>query len=264
MLGVSGELIFYSRRLIEQKINEIARSVIVIDPPTIQENLAKSSNIGNLLGATIPGFGPPTFIDLIRNQTLRGRDPQYLLDGIPLVYNGGAAFAESPLVKFEPDMIGWVEVLYGPTSIYGAGAAGGVIQFFTRDPSDKPYEAEFRQQLTTYTGAPAPLGDHALSWKTRGSISGTLQLNTFILGVGDRDRAFDEGVDLYNITGYTVVDIGLSYDIGPGNFSLQLRNLFDNQYLAPSSQSYRGNPLFDRRVAGAPGRAISMAYITTF
>lgn len=37
-----------------------------------------------------------------------------------------------------------------------------------------------------------------------------------------------------------------------------------NESLAQSSQSYQGNPVFNRRVADAPSCAISMAYLATF
>ncbi|MEM6797261.1 MAG: TonB-dependent receptor plug domain-containing protein, partial [Acidobacteriota bacterium] len=123
-----------SRR--EQRQSELVRTTAVVDRQDLKIELSKSSNVGDTLGRLIPGYGAPTFIDLIRNQTLRGREPQYLFDGVPLVYNGGAAFSESPLVKFEPGVVDQVEVLYGPSSNYGAGATGGVIQMVTRGAAD--------------------------------------------------------------------------------------------------------------------------------
>ncbi|MEM8637180.1 MAG: TonB-dependent receptor plug domain-containing protein, partial [Pseudomonadota bacterium] len=145
----------------EQAINEIARSVIVIDEDAIANELVKTANVVDLLGTQVPGFGAPTGIDLVRTNTLRGRAPQFLVDGVPLDYNGGSAFRTSPLTKFDPLTLGRVEVLYGPTSIYGAGASGGVVQFFTKDAAEEPFELTLRQQVTIYPGADEPFGSEA-------------------------------------------------------------------------------------------------------
>ncbi|MEM7052183.1 MAG: TonB-dependent receptor [Acidobacteriota bacterium] len=168
-----------SRR--EQRQSELTRTTTVIDSLELKVDLTKSSNVGDILGRSIPGYGAPTFIDLIRNQTLRGREPQYLFDGVPLVYNGGSGFSESPLVKFEPGVVDQVEVLYGPTSNYGAGATGGVIQFLTRGPADDAFRLELRQQATTFTQASSPFGDDALSYKTSAVMSGRLGLFDYLV-----------------------------------------------------------------------------------
>ncbi|MEM8930519.1 MAG: TonB-dependent receptor, partial [Acidobacteriota bacterium] len=91
-----------------------------------------------------------------------------------------------------------------------------------------------------------------------------LTLTGLILAVGDRDRAFDEGIDLYEIDGYVVADIGADWLLSRGRLGVQISNLFDRAYLAPSSQTYQGNPLFAGRVAGAPGRTVSMSYSIDF
>ncbi|MEM1179963.1 MAG: TonB-dependent receptor [Acidobacteriota bacterium] len=173
----------------EQRQSELVRTTAVIDSDELRVDFAKSSNVGDVLGRLIPGYGAPTFIDLIRNQTLRGREPQYLFDGVPLVYNGGAGFSESPLVKFEPAAVDRVEVLYGPTSTYGAGATGGVIQMLTRGSSSEAFRLELNQQATTYTGASSPFGEDALSYKTGALASGQL---------GDFDYLVSASYDVQN------------------------------------------------------------------
>ncbi|MEM9290561.1 MAG: TonB-dependent receptor [Acidobacteriota bacterium] len=195
-----------SRR--EQRQSELTRTTTVIDSFDLNIDLAKSSNIGDALGRSIPGYGAPTFIDLIRNQTLRGREPQYLFDGVPLVYNGGAGFAESPLVKFETGVIDRVEVLYGPTSNYGAGATGGVIQFLTRGATDDRFRAELRQQATTYTGASSPFDSDALSFKTSAVLSGRLSNFDYLLSgsYDSQNGVFDGEGDIANPVYYGFTD----------------------------------------------------------
>lgn len=174
--GVSGsteEIVITAGRT-PQAANKIARSVVVIGEDLILENLNKTSNIGDLLGTAIPGFGPPNGLDITRAQTLRGREPQYLIDGVPLGFNSGSGIGGSPLTKFDPEILGRVEVLYGPNAVYGAGATGGVIQFFTRSASEEPFQLRIRQQLSTFLDAGEIFGSEALSYKTTVSASGTV------------------------------------------------------------------------------------------
>lgn len=192
-----------------RSITEIARSVVVLEPLVIEENLIKTSNIGDLLGASVPGFGAPSALDITRTQTLRGRGVQYLLDGVPLSYNSGAGFGGSPLVKFDPEVLGRVEVLYGPTSVFGAGATGGVIQFLTRDAQeDDPLRVRFRLQTTTYTGADNPFDDEALSFKPTIALSGDLGRFDYLAmySYDSQNAIFDGDGDLVNPVFYGFSD----------------------------------------------------------
>ncbi len=196
-----------SRR--EQPINEIARTVVVLEQEVIAEELAKTSNIANLLGARIPGFGAPTHIDQLRTQTLRGREPLYLIDGIPLAFNGGAGFLQGPLVKFDSGTVGRVEVLYGPTSIYGAGATGGVIQFFSvQPPRDKAIELNLRQSFVFYPGADDPLDSDSLSWRSALRAAGTIDRFDYVVSYSHdaQNGVYDGNGDLANPVYYGYTD----------------------------------------------------------
>ncbi|MEM8937445.1 MAG: TonB-dependent receptor [Pseudomonadota bacterium] len=181
--GVSGNqdqiVVTATRR--PQKINEIARSVVVVGPELIGENRAKSSNIFDLIGAAVPSLGPPSQNDISRGQTLRGRDPQYLIDGVPLGFNGGSGAGAGELAKFDPEILGRIEVLYGPNAVYGAGATGGVIQFFTKEASEEPFEIRLRQQFSTFLNADNIFSNTARSNKTTVAASGTLGKFDYLL-----------------------------------------------------------------------------------
>ncbi|MEM1412949.1 MAG: TonB-dependent receptor, partial [Pseudomonadota bacterium] len=195
--GAVEEVIVTANR-VPTPINQVARTVSVIYEEQLNTQLARTSNVGDLLAALVPGFGAPNQTDLLRGFTLRGRDPQYLIDGVPLEFNGGAAVNESPLTKFDPQSLGRIEVLYGPTALYGEGAPGGVIQFFTRDPSAKPYEVELRQQFSLYPHADEPFGSESLSWKTTASVSGTLERFDYftMLSYDSQNAVMDDDGDI--------------------------------------------------------------------
>lgn len=179
-------------------ITQVARSVSVINQTQLDTQLARTSNVGDLLGVLVPGFGAPNQTDLLRGFTLRGRNPQYLIDGVPLQFNGGVAVNESPLTKFDPQSLGRIEVLYGPTALYGAGAPGGVIQFFTREASPEPFELELRQQFSFHPDADEPFDNESHSWKTTASISGTLDRFDYftLLSYDSQNALMDDDGDI--------------------------------------------------------------------
>ena len=192
-----------------QRIPEIARSVLVLDNLVIEENLVKTSNIGDLLGTSVPGFGPPSATDIDRTLTLRGRDVQYLIDGVPVQFNGGAGYGSFALAKFDPEIIGRAEVLYGPTAVYGAGATGGVIQYFTKPaPEGEPFQLRLRGQTTTFTDDFAD--SETTSYKTTIGVSGDLGAFDYFVNYSyDRQRGILDGEgDLVNpvFYGYTKED----------------------------------------------------------
>ncbi|MEM1147641.1 MAG: TonB-dependent receptor [Pseudomonadota bacterium] len=226
----------------EQAINEIARSVIVIDQNAIDNELVKTANVVDLLGTQVPGFGAPTGIDLVRTNTLRGRAPQFLVDGVPLDYNGGSAFRTSPLTKFDPLTLGRVEVLYGPTSIYGAGASGGVVQFFTKDAAETPIELTLRQQVTFFPGADEPFGDESLSYTTTALASGDLGQFDYVaaLTYEEQNGVFDGNGDISGPTYYGFYDttnyfVKAGFDITP---TQRVQGFFNRTELEEDGRQY--------------------------
>ena len=238
----SVEVIVVTANRREQKINEIARSVIVIGEDALSNELAKTANVVDLLGTQVPGFGAPTGIDLIRTNTLRGRNPQFLVDGVPLDYNGGSAFRTSPLTKFDPQTLGRVEVLYGPTSIYGAGASGGVVQFFTKDAADQPVEFTFRQQATFFPGADSPLDDESLSYTTTLQATGTVEQFDYVVSYTNevQNAVIDGNGDVSGPTYYGFYDtetifIKGGYDISP---TQRIQGFFSTTDLEEDERNY--------------------------
>ena len=83
-----------------------------------------------------------------------------------------------------------------------------------------------------------------------------------LLGVGGRDRAFDDGVDAFDIDGYVTLDLLSSIQLGDGQLTVGVQNLLNNQYLPLSSQErVRGTE--DRRFA-APGINLNIGYSIEF
>lgn len=162
-----------------QRLEKVPRSVLTIDNETLEKANRKSTNLSQSLPAIIPGFGTPVFQNSTRSLTLRGREALFLLDGIPV--SAGNFGVE--LGNFDPRTIDRIEVLYGPTALYGNGATGGVIQFFTRDPSPEAVEIRGDIGVNSFAVPGEFLGTEGTSYNVFGEVSGTLERFDYLASV---------------------------------------------------------------------------------
>ena len=120
----------------EEELQNVPRSVTVITREEIEEQSQLTTNLQDILGQTVPGLGPPT--QSFRNfpQTLRGREVQILVDGVPISTNQNTAFALE-LRSIAPSASERIEVVRGPSATFGEGATGGIINIITRRPGEE-------------------------------------------------------------------------------------------------------------------------------
>ncbi|MEM8810760.1 MAG: TonB-dependent siderophore receptor, partial [Cyanobacteria bacterium P01_G01_bin.38] len=83
-----------------------------------------------------------------------------------------------------------------------------------------------------------------------------------MLLVGDRDRAFDDGVDVFEVNSYVTLDLLSSVQLGDGRLTLGVENLLNTDYLPLTSQERVDN--FEERRYAAPGTTLSLRYSLTF
>ncbi|NBD32090.1 MAG: TonB-dependent receptor plug domain-containing protein, partial [Cyanobacteria bacterium] len=136
----------------EERETDIPRSVTVIEREEIEQQSRITNNISDILGKTVPGFAPPNqSINSVNTQSLRGRGFTVLIDGVPQSSNQGFP---SPLATIDPSAVESIEVVRGPTAIYGGNASGGVINIITRSPTGLPFSANskigFRGSLSNF------------------------------------------------------------------------------------------------------------------
>lgn len=77
---------------------------------------------------------------------MRGRTVQYMIDGVPQT---GSRDSSRQLNSISPDMIERVEVVSGASSIYGAGATGGIINIITKRGSGDGVNFETKLGVTS-------------------------------------------------------------------------------------------------------------------
>ncbi|HEX6974422.1 MAG TPA: TonB-dependent receptor, partial [Vicinamibacterales bacterium] len=171
---------------------------------------------GMRVQATSPSLGAAS----VRIQGMRGRYTRFLSDGLPLF---GEQVGALGLLQIPPMDLGQVEVIKGvASSLYGAGAMGGVVNMVARRPSET-FEREILVNRSTrgatdvvsYFGGPVSerWGMTTLAsghWQTREDVEGDgwADLPGYSRGV-IRPRAFWNGGDgrtLFATAGVTVED----------------------------------------------------------
>lgn len=126
-----GEAVVTATRM-SLPMSAISGAVTVLGEEEIRDQSSLSGGLGEMLGRLVPGLGVGTGSPSIYGQSLRGRTPSILIDGVP---QSTTRNTSRDLTTIDPSMIERVEVVRGATAIYGDGATGGIINIITRRPS---------------------------------------------------------------------------------------------------------------------------------
>jgi len=131
----------------------VPATIKIIDGDELREQLAASESLSDVLGNLLPSFSPSRQKLTNSGETLRGRKPLYLIDGVPQSnpLRDGARSANT----IDPMMIERVEVILGANAIQGMGASGGIINIVTRQAQ----QGTQHQVTSGFSVAPANSGD---------------------------------------------------------------------------------------------------------
>ena len=136
----------------EEELQDVPRSVTVITREEIEQQTALTRDLVDILGRLSPGLGPPTQTDSNFGQSIRGRNPQVLIDGVPITSNDSNDSFNRDLRSITPGSVERIEIVRGPSATFGNGATGGVINIITRQPGEQP-------TFQTEVGVNAALGE---------------------------------------------------------------------------------------------------------
>ncbi|WP_018276943.1 TonB-dependent receptor [Teredinibacter turnerae] len=204
---------------IEKPLSAIPNTVTIINTVDLQQQLSIQNDISTVLGNLIPSFSPSRQKMTNAGESLRGRKPLYLIDGVPQsnpLRNGGRDGH-----TIDPSVLERVEVLHGANAIHGMGAAGGVINLITKRPTE-----DLSQHIKVDTGFqaedPAESADYGLSysvsnridrWEILGSVSYRAtgmgyDANGELIGVDNTqgDTMDSQSLNLFVKTGYNWQD----------------------------------------------------------
>jgi len=124
-------------------------TVEIIGQAEIDQQTALGASAVETVAALIPSFSPTRQKLSGAGETLRGRSPLFLVDGVP---------QSTPLrddsrdgFTIDPFFIDRVEVIFGSNAIQGVGATGGVVNYVTAAPPAEGASPSGRvQALTTF------------------------------------------------------------------------------------------------------------------
>jgi iron complex outermembrane receptor protein len=115
-------------------IDRIPGAVAVITRAELDAQLQITEDLSQVLAAQVPGYSPSRQKMTSFGESMRGRTPLILFDGVPQsnpLRNGAREgyFAD-------PSVIERIEVVSGASAVQGLGATGGIINYISRTPRE--------------------------------------------------------------------------------------------------------------------------------
>ncbi len=116
-----------------EPVGNLASSVSVLASEELETQSSITGDLGDILAQNVPGLATSSGSLSNFAQTLRGRDPLIMIDGVPQTtpLRDGARSLRSA----SPEMIERIEVKRGASARYGYGATGGAINLITKEPT---------------------------------------------------------------------------------------------------------------------------------
>ena len=162
-------------------IDHIPGSVVSIGGPDL-ENIQLSSLDGNeVLAQAIPGY-TASYDDLTTSgELLRGKRPQFFLDGV-LISTPLRDIGRMSSAMVDPLLIDHIEVVNGASAIEGLGGSGGMINYITKSPKEEGVVN------TVQTAMETQLRSDWVGWKATGLTMVKKDHVDFLLSVGTQSR----------------------------------------------------------------------------
>ena len=166
-----------------QAADSAPQTVVIIDRLAIEQQLRISGNSSDLLSSLLPSYTPSRGKMNGSGETLRGRTPLILVDGIPQSNPLRPTGREAHTIDYA--MVERIEVIQGANAMNGLGATGGTINLITR----RPEAGEVNQHIGVQTTVPTRgLEAETASYRTDYRISGGTGRWDYLVGVGYEDQ----------------------------------------------------------------------------
>ncbi|MBD8893279.1 TonB-dependent receptor [Roseibium litorale] len=172
----------------EAEISTLAQSVVVIDQEQIENANFGSTDAADLIARLVPGFAPSNQTLSGASETFRGRDVLIMVDGVPR--NTPLRDNSRILSMIDLSTIERIEVVNGSSSLYGAGATGGTINFITK----RGLEDGIRTTITTGVSAYTQDIGNSIAPQVSANVEGRIrQFDYFFSVSGDMTRKAYDG-----------------------------------------------------------------------
>lgn len=236
--------------------DKAAQTVVVIKKEDIERQMAISGNSSDVLSNILPSYTPSRGKMNGSGETLRGRTPLILIDGVPQSNPVRPTGREAHTIDYA--MVERIEIIQGPNAINGLGATGGTINIVTRRPEKGTLNQHAEVQMTAPT---TDVRGETLNYKASYRLSGRVDKLDYLFAL----TAEDQGLHLDGAGRSIGVDVtqgdlmdSRSYDvlakIGYRPDRLQKLQFSVNRYRIKSKGSYLG--VAGNRQLGIPSTSI--------
>ena len=126
-------------RACPKAVDKIPGAITVIGEEELAHTQARDEDATAVLARTVPGYSESSQAMSNTGENLRGRIALRLFDGVPQ----GSPLREGTRNGTFTDMgiIERIEVINGPSASEGIGAAGGIINYISRSPTDRRHRS---------------------------------------------------------------------------------------------------------------------------
>lgn len=119
-----------------------------------------SSNPTELLTNTVPSFSPSRQKLTNSGESLRGRRPLFLIDGVP--QSNPLRDGQREGFTIDMEVVERVEVVFGANAIQGLGATGGIVNYVTVSP---PSSGDLQQRFSLAATSSDDFEGDGLGWR---------------------------------------------------------------------------------------------------
>jgi iron complex outermembrane recepter protein len=143
------ESITVSAARTEIPLTALPNSAVLLEKETVDIQRLFSDDLATVLEKTIPSFGPSLRKLAGRAESLRGRNPLYMINGV--TQHNALRDGQRDGYTIDMDFLENIEVIQGSNSLQGVGATGGVVNMITKSaPMDGTWRHDLRLALTTH------------------------------------------------------------------------------------------------------------------
>ncbi|WP_432378753.1 TonB-dependent receptor [Duganella sp. P38] len=238
------------------EVDKAPQTAVVIKREDIEQQLTISSNSSDVLSNILPSYTPSRGKMNGSGETLRGRTPLILIDGVPQSNPVRPTGREAHTIDYA--MVDRIEIIQGPNAVNGLGATGGTINIITR----RPEKGTLNQRIDVAVTAPTSgVEGDTLNYKTNYRLDGRMDKLDYLFAIGYEDQGLHLdgqgraiGVD---ITQGDLMD-SRSYDVlaklGYRPDNRQRLQFSVNRYRIKSKASYVG--VAGNRQQGIPSTSV--------
>lgn len=159
------------------------QTVQIIEQDEIEQQLQISSNSSDVLSNLLPSYTPSRGKMNGSGETLRGRTPLIMIDGVPQSNPLRPTGREVHSIDYS--MVERIEVVQGANATNGMGATGGVINIITKKPKSGTANQHFGIQATVPTDT---VDSDTFSYKTNYGVNGVQGDVDYLLSLSYEDQ----------------------------------------------------------------------------